>query len=522
MRRYIFFSVIVAILAACTPKQVDPAITFADGKTPEIEVSSSASTSSVKFNSAIEWRAVSSEAWISVSPALGGSGDATVSISLSENSAKESREGNVTISSGSISKIIKVRQEATQAIDVSGNIVSVPYTGGTFKLGVGHNVELKVGTSANWLIYDNVKSYITDSLTFTVLASEVNNERTASISISSKDNKINRSVTVKQAAAPVKEISIKELASKATETESTFKFKFKNATVSFHLDVFCHIEDSTGAILYTNSNAESAIKTLVDGSVINGEVTGKIKLNGKVPQITSLDITSATVSSTQTVPITKISIAELNADYDKYLSRRLLIQGISVTKSIQGGTALERKGTISDGQNSIQIYSAYAKDPAVIQEGLKGELICYPSYSGTYKQLNVYRTSDFEEALQPAEETAFTAIKVPGIYNISNPSSPSAIYIPGEMDQTVMMSYSNARLCHMCSLSGSYAVMLKFNSAKLSNGMITTGSVDKTGSAAVLNPVTTGTINVVVAKKSGKMVWIRTQDSTAGYIISIE
>jgi hypothetical protein len=90
-----------------TPESVT-LITQPDPKGETVE----AGTRAVTIAATCDWRAVSNDAWISVSPDSGDRGIHEVILSFSENTTGAVRQGSVTFSAGSYSETFKLTQNA--------------------------------------------------------------------------------------------------------------------------------------------------------------------------------------------------------------------------------------------------------------------------------------------------------------------------------------------------------------------------------------------------------------------------
>lgn len=71
-----------------------------------------AASKDVAISSSAEWTAVSSESWCTVSPASGAAGDSKLTISVTNNTITSERTATVTVSMGTITQEITIRQAA--------------------------------------------------------------------------------------------------------------------------------------------------------------------------------------------------------------------------------------------------------------------------------------------------------------------------------------------------------------------------------------------------------------------------
>lgn len=84
----------------------------------EIVCSKESSTTILSITSNMQWKAVSSESWCTLSPVSGVAGTRQLDVSVTENTLSMSREAVITITSGSVSKTVKVLQ--------TGRVLDVP------------------------------------------------------------------------------------------------------------------------------------------------------------------------------------------------------------------------------------------------------------------------------------------------------------------------------------------------------------------------------------------------------------
>jgi|GEM_PF-3992061 len=118
MKKFAFIFAAIAcigIVAGCNKEKEEPTLSVAP---TSITAKAEATTSSVKVSSNSGWTVKSSESWVTVSP-VQGNGDATVSVTVAENTVASAREATLTFSCGTKSATVKVSQEAA--------VISGPY-----------------------------------------------------------------------------------------------------------------------------------------------------------------------------------------------------------------------------------------------------------------------------------------------------------------------------------------------------------------------------------------------------------
>ena len=171
-----------------------------------------------------------------------------------------------------------------------------------------------------------------------------------------------------------------------TASDYTAEFTTNNAVVSYVNGSNVYIEDASGAILlYMRDSGLSA------GDKITGKLSGKGYWYRGLPEITSVGEEMVS-SAGGTIPETVMTIAELTADYTANLSRRIKVEGITVTDGIADG---DRNGKVKQGDNEIAVYANLNNQGLVLEADATGDLICFPGIYSTTQQLIFWDNSFF-------------------------------------------------------------------------------------------------------------------------------
>lgn len=165
------------------------------------------------------------------------------------------------------------------------------------------------------------------------------------------------------------------------------KVTYKNGSNIF-------VEDATGGLLLYSGNSSLAV-----GDVINGRVWGAGYAYNGLPEATSLQTELAKVTKGDAPKPMEVSLAQLAADYGKYINRYILIKDATVGKTIDVKySGVKSAGELTDGTNTfvlnhqrsgkyhdknIYYYVQAAKDSKV-------NVVCIPSVYKTKKQLNIW------------------------------------------------------------------------------------------------------------------------------------
>lgn len=165
------------------------------------------------------------------------------------------------------------------------------------------------------------------------------------------------------------------------------KVTYKNGSNIF-------VEDATGGLLLYSGNSSLAV-----GDVINGRVWGAGYAYNGLPEATSLQTELAKVTKGDAPKPMEVTLAQLAADYGKYINRYILIKDATVGKTIDVKySGVKSAGELTDGINTfalnhqksgkyndknIYYYVQAAKDSKV-------NVVCIPSVYKTKKQLNIW------------------------------------------------------------------------------------------------------------------------------------
>lgn len=178
--------------------------------------------------------------------------------------------------------------------------------------------------------------------------------------------------------------SIAAVTNATVSTEEAWSGTFKDAVVTYVSGSTAFIEDATGGTqLYMNGHSLKA------GQVINGEVSGKVKLYNGYSELTALDVTNATVTGGEVPAPVEMTIAELKARYLRYQNCQVLLKGVTFDTAL---SASNRKGVISQGDEKIDAYSQV--NGKVIMDGT-GDLLCWPTRYNATLQVGCWLSEHF-------------------------------------------------------------------------------------------------------------------------------
>lgn len=309
---------------------------------------------------------------------------------------------------------------------------------------------------------------------------------------------------------------VSDIAAAATSTSSSFTAKVNNVIVTCVSGKYAHLEDESAGIMVFMAD-----HGLAAGQCISGEISGKVQLydggsknltsDNAYAEITDLDLTNATITTVSTLPETEVTVSELNSNITKYFNKRVLLKKVTVTEGI---SASVQSGTVSQGGSSITIFNK--TKTAVIETGLTGDLICYPLIYKGALQVIIYTSDQFEEAGEPAEETAFAKLTKIGFYSNTDTDSPvESVAFDEFSDQLTFATGTNFRSFRIVNLEKNTFYTVKVNSKTLSVGQSYSASISSNNGAA-----TNATLKVV--NKKGSQIWLEDKTAHNGYVINIE
>lgn len=140
-------------------------------------------------------------------------------------------------------------------------------------------------------------------------------------------------------------------------------------------------------------DAEAGITLFVSGhglkvgNVINGAVTGTAKLYSGLRELTSIDLSGATVTEGGVVPVTELSLSEIAAEFDKYESMRVKIADVTITKAF-----VTQNSEITQGETSM-VLRANTKT-ITVDAGTQADVFGYPGLYNSDQQIRVLTQED--------------------------------------------------------------------------------------------------------------------------------
>ena len=146
-------------------------------------------TATITFTASQAWTATAANdrasEWLQISPASGGAGKATLTITTKANDTYDDRSATITIKSGNASQAVSVTQKQKDALTVTSDKVEVDGIGGSFTVEVKANIDFEVKTDVEWISRTETRALSTTALQFTASENESTDKREGHITISS-------------------------------------------------------------------------------------------------------------------------------------------------------------------------------------------------------------------------------------------------------------------------------------------------------------------------------------------------
>lgn len=154
MKKFLFFSLILfAFFSVTSCSDVIPEVTFPAGTTDyfksNVVFDNNAGEKSITFTSNVSWTASVDETrdgstWCKVSPTSGKKGEATIKISVDENTTYDDRNAVIRLKCGDVTKNIYVNQKQQDALTLTSDRFEVDVWGGFFEIEVKSNIDYEV------------------------------------------------------------------------------------------------------------------------------------------------------------------------------------------------------------------------------------------------------------------------------------------------------------------------------------------------------------------------------------------
>ncbi|MDD2475072.1 MAG: BACON domain-containing protein [Dysgonamonadaceae bacterium] len=152
----------------------------------------------ISFESNVDWTAKSSENWCIVSPSSGDASTKGTTITLTENEAFDNRACTVTITAGSLSQTIDVKQSGKTGLLLTQDKYDLSNDATTIEVEVRANVKFDVTISDEWIKKVSTEGASSKKITFSIAKNESYDNREGSITIKQTDGTLATNIKVFQ------------------------------------------------------------------------------------------------------------------------------------------------------------------------------------------------------------------------------------------------------------------------------------------------------------------------------------
>ena len=216
MRKLLTFLKAVAIatlIAGCggtgteNEPEITPEIKFTeDIVTSGISVESAEQSVTLSFSTNVAWSATVSADWLTISTSSGEAGKNSVKVEVEENRTGQPRSATITISDKESTRKVSVtvRQEALKAsLTVSPESLEFSANKGEEMLSITSNTDWVITKDAEWITLDSDKGKGLATIAAGVTENTSLTSRTGSITVSTSDGSVKKTVSVRQSGADV-------------------------------------------------------------------------------------------------------------------------------------------------------------------------------------------------------------------------------------------------------------------------------------------------------------------------------
>ena len=264
---------------------------FMNVSPPSLSLASDAASFTVSVSTNVDYQVASNVDWITATVS-GTTNASSVTFDVKANEGATAREGIITFTSsdGSMVRTVTVTQAGKEIpqLDISPAMFTLTSEEASIEVAVEANVKYTVSSSAVWLVSPVSGLTESNSLTFDVAANEETSVREATLTFTSEDGSITRTVTVTQAGKEAVSLSV-----------SPASFNLSNEATSVNVSIEANTK-------YTVSSSAVWLVSPVSGLTESNSLTFDVAANEETSvREATLTFTSEDGSITRTVTVTQ-------------------------------------------------------------------------------------------------------------------------------------------------------------------------------------------------------------------------
>lgn len=279
------------------------------------------------------------------------------------------------------------------AVEVEATATSATFT-------VKSNVEWTVTKAEGDWITKFTESGSNDGTITVEFAANEGALRTAKFEVAGADKKVEITLTQK-AAGEAPAVECKNLAElnaailAAGEEGLDFVLNLSKPAVLTRIctdNKTSYFQDETAGVMFYGYVLEDAFL----GFTVEGVIKGTGVVYNGLPEVTSFyDITGARIGATATIPCTELTIAQLNADFNKYLNMQVKLTGVEVSDAFSNS---DKNGKVKQGAEELAIY-VKTTEAFTAAQGSKADLVVFPAVFNANKQAYVWAADDYKPSV---------------------------------------------------------------------------------------------------------------------------
>ena len=286
---------------------------FMNVSPPSLSLASDAASFTISVSTNVDYQVASNVDWITATVS-GTTNASSVTFDVKANEGATAREGIITFTSsdGSMVRTVTVTQAGKEIpqLDISPAMFTLTSEEASIEVAVEANVKYTVSSSAVWLVSPVSGLTESNSLAFDVAANEETTVREATLTFTSEDGSITRTVTVTQAGKEAVSLSV-----------SPTSFNLSNEAASVNVSIEANTK-------YTVSSSAVWLVSPVSGLTESNSLAFDVAANEETSvREATLTFTSEDGSITRTVTVTQ-------AGKELYLN----VTPLRIDASAEGGT----------------------------------------------------------------------------------------------------------------------------------------------------------------------------------------
>lgn len=294
--------------------------------------------------------------------------------------------------------------------------------------------------------------------------------------------------------------TLAELAAQSRASSAEFDINIRDLTVTAVYGNYAQLEDGTAG-----AQVNEAGHSLAAGQKFDGNITGRARISSGSLVLTRLETSKATMTVSDSIPCTTVTLPEIVADKAKWINRRVSLENVTFVNGFSG----EAGGAGTFSQKGVQMSATCRPEGLVIADGAQGDLICYPSSSAVY----VFETGDFSEH---EYNSPFTAVSAFGIYGFDGENPKARLAYRQGLDQYAYGTGASEREFRLQNYSEEWVVTIRLP-IRVKTGMELSLELSSTGAT-----VSDTEAKVFVEKMSGDTLWLMDYAANTGYVVKTD